>query len=62
MKTEIDQKGIMTIKPETGVEAYALRRWCEENCLHDGVITIEKMLISATVEQGASNEQSKANT
>jgi hypothetical protein len=30
MKAEIDEKGVLTITPETPNEAYALRRWSQE--------------------------------
>ena len=29
MKVEIDEKGVLTIKPETGLESYALSKWNE---------------------------------
>lgn len=30
MKAEIDEKGLMTIKAETPMEAYALRQWSRD--------------------------------
>jgi hypothetical protein len=31
MKTEIDQDGKMTIRPESELEAYALKSWAKES-------------------------------
>lgn len=31
MKVSIDETGMMTIESETPLEAYALKKWCEEN-------------------------------
>jgi hypothetical protein len=31
MKTEINKDGLMTIKAETELEAYALKKWTKEN-------------------------------
>lgn len=39
MKTEMSEDGVITIRPETAVEAYALRRWmaCENFQIQDAV-------------------------
>ncbi len=31
MKAEMDENGVLTLIPETGLESYALRQWCKEN-------------------------------
>lgn len=31
MKVSIDKTGILIVKAENHLEAYALRKWCEEN-------------------------------
>lgn len=30
MKTELDENGMITIRPESAVEAYALRQWADK--------------------------------
>lgn len=30
MKAELNENGWLVITPETGVESYALKKWCEE--------------------------------
>ena len=32
MKADINASGVLTLTPETGVEAYALRTWAQNNC------------------------------
>lgn len=31
MKTEMSEDGVITIRPESGVEAYALRQWSDKS-------------------------------
>ena len=31
MKADIDATGVLTLTPETGIEAYAMRKWAENN-------------------------------
>ena len=33
MKATINAKGVLTVLPETEVEAYALRKWAAKNCI-----------------------------
>ena len=35
MKTEMSEDGVITIRPESSVEAYALRQWVNDYPAHD---------------------------
>ncbi len=52
MITDIDQDGIMTIKPETPLEAYALKKWCADALTDEGTTSTAKLLINTALEQG----------
>lgn len=59
MKTEMSEDGVITIRPESSVEAYALRRWmaCEDFQVHDAATskvcmhTMARICIDATWSQ-----------
>ena len=52
MKVNINEEGILTVKPETPLEAYALRKWGEEsiNQSDDGIWITDKLIVCGTVE------------
>ena len=44
MKINMMEHGVLEIRPETPIEVYALRKWCNEN-IHDSTIDASKMVI-----------------
>lgn len=44
MKTELDENGVLTIIAETPIEAYSLKKWCEDNNLHSNSLIIDYSL------------------
>lgn len=41
MKTTIDEAGVLCIKPESGLEAYALKKWAEDWNTRRSVLLVE---------------------
>jgi hypothetical protein len=51
MKIEFDTNGALIVHPENNVEAYALRKWCEENYKFlSHTISMDKLLISSEIK------------
>ena len=51
MKTTIDQNGVLEIIPETPLEAYAIKKWTQENIVKDGRITTINVIIHTQFEE-----------
>ena len=45
MKAELSENGTLTVSAETPLEAYALRRWAEENFPGDGTFKSDSFLV-----------------
>lgn len=45
MKAEINEEGVLTITPDTGLEVYALGKWAEENMDGSGTMNTMNILI-----------------
>lgn len=45
MRVEIDETGLMTIRPESPLEAYALRQWMDRQCIEarEGPVSIRSL-------------------
>jgi hypothetical protein len=55
MKAEWGSDGLIRIKPETHVEAYALKKWCEENVFTSADTswtTTKNLLIHTSIDDG----------
>ena len=50
MKVDIDEKGLMHIEPETGLEAYALSKWAYDNFARD-VYKASNIIINLQVKE-----------
>jgi hypothetical protein len=52
VKATIDQNGLLTIKSETPVEAYALGQWVKSNIEHDAhdkiIVNYRKLMFDAS--------------
>ena len=49
MKAEIKADGDLVISPETALECYALKKWCEENEDADGLFKPDALFIEARI-------------
>lgn len=50
MKATLNRKGILEISAETGAEAYALKKWAEENTPLEDLNEAEAVLLSEVIK------------
>mgnify|MGYP001580513756 CR=1 FL=1 len=50
MRVDMDEIGVLTIRPDTPTEAYALKKWCDE-CINGNVVKTDKLIIFSEIDK-----------
>ena len=51
MKINMSEYGVLTIRPDTPIEAYALKKWCDDSIDKDSsLVKLDKLVIYFKLE------------
>ena len=56
MRIEMNEIGVLTIRPDTPTEAYALKKWCDESIDKDcSMVKLDKLVVYFKLELEGEN-------